>query len=200
MSNTGPAALTNLSAADTLPSNFNYATGSLKTGSNCATATTAETQGCDDPDPASIFGAAAKVCEDLKIGFVELRQPGPNGTFGATDVPQQDALIRSIYSGPLVLNSDYTAAEAEADVVSGRGDAMKQWTAAHGYSPTSFKGQLEYLWHELNHSESNALGKLRQTSSPYDAGMAFCRYFERPAVISPARGQAAERFYRESLS
>jgi 2,4-dienoyl-CoA reductase-like NADH-dependent reductase (Old Yellow Enzyme family) len=83
-----------------------------------------ETQGCDDPDPASIFGAAAKVCEDLKIGFVELRQPGPNGTFGATDVPQQDALIRSIYSGPLVLNSDYTAAEAEADVVSGRCDAI----------------------------------------------------------------------------
>ena len=80
----------------------------------------------------------------------------------------------------------------------GRGSAMKQWTAAHGYSPTSFKGQLEYLWHELNHSESNALGKLRATSSPYDAGMAFCRYFERPAYINPARGQAAERFYRES--
>lgn len=82
----------------------------------------------------------------------------------------------------------------------GRGDAMKRWTAAHGYSPTSFRGQLEYLWHELNNSERNALGKLRQTSSPYDAGMSFCRYFERPAVISPARGQAAERFYRESLS
>ena len=82
----------------------------------------------------------------------------------------------------------------------GRGDAMKRWTAANGYSPTSFKGQLEYLWHELNNGESNALGKLRATSSPYDAGMAFCRYFERPAYIDPARGQAAERFYRESLS
>ena len=33
----------------------------------------------------------------------------------------------------------------------------------------------------------------------YDAGMAFCRYFERPAVINPARGDAAQRFYRESL-
>jgi hypothetical protein len=30
--------------------------------------------------------------------------------------------------------------------------------------------------------------------------MAFCRYFERPAVIDPARGRDAERFYRESLS
>jgi LysM repeat protein len=80
----------------------------------------------------------------------------------------------------------------------GRGSAMKQWTVAQGYSSTSFKGQLEYLWHELNHSESNALSKLRASSTPYDAGMAFCRYFERPAVINPARGQAADRFYRES--
>jgi LysM repeat protein len=81
----------------------------------------------------------------------------------------------------------------------GRGAAMKSWTSAHGYSTTSFKGQLEYLWHELNTSESYALGKLRATHSPYDAGMAFCRYFERPAVISPARGQAAQRFYEQSL-
>lgn len=77
----------------------------------------------------------------------------------------------------------------------GRGTAMKQWTAAHGYSPTSFKGQLEYLWHELNHGESYALGKLRATTNAYDAGMAFCRYFERPAYINPARGQAAQRYY-----
>jgi LysM repeat protein len=82
----------------------------------------------------------------------------------------------------------------------GRGAAMKQWTVANGYSSTSFKGQLEYLWHELNTGESYALGKLRATGTAYDAGMAFCRYFERPAVINPARGQAAERFFQDSLS
>ena len=82
----------------------------------------------------------------------------------------------------------------------GRGAAMKSWTQAHGYSTTSFKGQLEYLWHELNAGESYALGKLRATRTAYDAGMAFCRYFERPAVINPARGQAAQRFYQESLN
>lgn len=83
-----------------------------------------DSQGCDDSDPASIFGAAAQVCQDLGLAFVELRQPGPDGTFGQTEVPQQDALIRSIYKGPLVLNSDYTAAEAAADVASGRCDAV----------------------------------------------------------------------------
>ncbi len=62
--------------------------------------------------------------QELGVGFLELRQPGPDGTFGRTDVPKQDALIRSIYTGPLVLNSDYTAAEADADVSSGRCDAV----------------------------------------------------------------------------
>jgi 2,4-dienoyl-CoA reductase-like NADH-dependent reductase (Old Yellow Enzyme family) len=81
-------------------------------------------QGCDDSDPASIFGEAARVLQDLKVGFVELRQPGPDGTFGQTDVPMQDGLIRSIYTGPLILNSDYDAASAEADVASGRCDAI----------------------------------------------------------------------------
>lgn len=81
----------------------------------------------------------------------------------------------------------------------GRGDAMKSWTRAHGYSSTSFKGQLEYLWHELNNSERNALNHLRGSTNAYDAGMNFQRYFERPAQINPARGQAARDFYNESL-
>ncbi|MEW5738304.1 MAG: phage tail tip lysozyme [Myxococcota bacterium] len=81
----------------------------------------------------------------------------------------------------------------------GRGNAMKQWTVAHGYSSTSFRGQLEFLWHELNNNERYAMSKLRATTNAYDAGMAFCRYFERPAYINPARGQAAQRFYQESL-
>jgi 2,4-dienoyl-CoA reductase-like NADH-dependent reductase (Old Yellow Enzyme family) len=83
-----------------------------------------ETQGCDDSEPAATFAAAAQVSEDLGIAFVELRQPGPNGTFGQTDVPQQDGVVRAAYSGVLILNSDYDAAQAEADVASGRCDAI----------------------------------------------------------------------------
>lgn len=83
-----------------------------------------ETQGCDDSDPAATFGAAARVAQDLGIAFLELREPGPEGTFGQTDVPPQSPLIRSIYSGPLVLNSDYDAARAAADIDAGRCDAV----------------------------------------------------------------------------
>ena len=83
-----------------------------------------ETQGCDDSDPAATFGAATKVIEELGLAFLELREPGPDGTFGATDVPKQSPLIRSLYSGPLVLNSDYDAAQAVADVEAGKCDAI----------------------------------------------------------------------------
>ncbi|MGB7373859.1 alkene reductase [Pontixanthobacter sp.] len=83
-----------------------------------------ETQGADDSDPAALFGAAARVIEELGVGFLELRQPGPEGTFGRTDVPKQDPVIRKIYTGPLVLNSDYSAEEGAADIESGRADAI----------------------------------------------------------------------------
>ncbi len=83
-----------------------------------------ETQGVDDSDPATTFGEAAKVIEELGLAFLELREPGPDGTFGATDVPKQSPMIRGIYSGPLILNSDYDAEKANADVESGKADAI----------------------------------------------------------------------------
>ncbi len=81
-------------------------------------------QGCDDSDPASVFGAAAWVCEDLGIAFIELREPGPEGTFGKTDVPRQSPLIRKGYDGVLILNSDYDAAAAAAVIAAGKCDAI----------------------------------------------------------------------------
>ncbi|NVD44959.1 alkene reductase [Qipengyuania atrilutea] len=83
-----------------------------------------ETQGCDDSDPAATFGAAAQVAQDLGIAFLELRQPGPDGTYGSTEVPQQDDVIRGIYKGALILNSDYDAKAAVNDIENGRCDAV----------------------------------------------------------------------------
>lgn len=83
-----------------------------------------ESQGCNDSNPATTFGAAARVIEQLGLAFLELREPGPEGTFGRTDVPQQSPLIRLLYSGKLILNSDYTADSADADVASGKCDAV----------------------------------------------------------------------------
>lgn len=83
-----------------------------------------ETQGCDDSDPAATFGAAAKVVEELGLAFLELREPGPEGTFGNTEVPKQSPLIRQLYTGPLVLNSDYSPEQAVTEIGTGHCDAV----------------------------------------------------------------------------
>ena len=83
-----------------------------------------ETQGCDDISPADTFGAAAGVAEELGTAYLELRQPGVDGTFGQTGVPKQGTMIRDIFTGPLIFNSDYAGEDATRDVRLGRCDAI----------------------------------------------------------------------------
>ena len=84
-----------------------------------------DSQGVDDSDPQSVFIPAAKALSEIGIGFLELREPGPDGTFGRTDVPKLSPQIREVFSGPLVLNSDYTTAEAaQAELDRGIADSI----------------------------------------------------------------------------
>jgi 2,4-dienoyl-CoA reductase-like NADH-dependent reductase (Old Yellow Enzyme family) len=84
-----------------------------------------ESQGVNDSNPKGLFTAAAKILSDIGIGFLELREPGPEGTFGRTDVPRQSPAIRDVFTGPLVVNSDYFTAEAAQAVIdSGVADAV----------------------------------------------------------------------------
>ena len=84
-----------------------------------------ESQGVDDSNPHALFTAAAKALDAIGIAFLELREPGPDGTFGRTDVPKLSPAIRQVFSGPLVLNSDYTTVEAAQIVLdNGTADAI----------------------------------------------------------------------------
>lgn len=83
-----------------------------------------DTQGVDDSAPEKLFPAAAAALSELGIAFLELREPGPDGTFGRTDVPKQSPAIRKAFSGPLILNSDYTVTLAEEAIASGVADAI----------------------------------------------------------------------------
>lgn len=84
-----------------------------------------ESQGVDDSNPAALFTAAARVLAEIGISFLELREPGPDGTFGRTDVPRLSPEIRQVFTGPLVVNSDYfTADAAQAALDSGVADAV----------------------------------------------------------------------------
>ena len=91
-----------------------------------------ETQGVDDSNPTPLFTALAARLDALGIAFLELREPGPDGTFGRTDVPRQSPAIRQVFHQPLVLNSDLTAESGQALLDAGAADAVsfgRPWIA-----------------------------------------------------------------------
>jgi N-ethylmaleimide reductase len=83
-----------------------------------------ESQGVDDSNQAELFPAAAAALDRLGIVFLELREPGPDGTFGKSDRPSVAPLIRKAFKGVLVLNSDYDLPRGEAALASGAADAI----------------------------------------------------------------------------
>ena len=83
-----------------------------------------DSQGVDDSNQAELFPAAAAALDRLGIVFLELREPGPEGTFGKSDRPPVAPLIRKAFKGILVLNSDYDLARGQAALQSGAADAI----------------------------------------------------------------------------
>lgn len=83
-----------------------------------------DTQGTDDSNPVPLFREAARVLSDIGIAFLELREPGPDGTFGKASVPPVSPHIREAFTGPLVLNSDYDGASGQRELDEGRADAI----------------------------------------------------------------------------
>ncbi len=81
-------------------------------------------QGVIDSDPESVFVPAAAALSRIGIAFLELREPGPDGSFGRADQPKLSPVIRPIFKGPLVVNSDYRADDAQAVLDSGVADAV----------------------------------------------------------------------------
>lgn len=83
-----------------------------------------ETQGCEDSDPEALFTAAAASLARIGIAFLELREPGPEGTFGKSDVPPVAPAIRKVFPAPLILNSDFGPERAQAILEAGQADAI----------------------------------------------------------------------------
>ena len=78
----------------------------------------------NDSDPVATFTAAARVLSEIGIAFLELREPGFDGTFGKAEVDPVHPFIRKAFDGPLVLNSDYRLANAQAVLDAGQADAI----------------------------------------------------------------------------
>jgi 2,4-dienoyl-CoA reductase-like NADH-dependent reductase (Old Yellow Enzyme family) len=78
----------------------------------------------NDSDPYSLFPAAAAALSEIGIAFLELREPGPEGTFGKAEVDPVHPHIRKAFAGPLVLNSDYGLKRGQAALDADEADAI----------------------------------------------------------------------------
>lgn len=80
--------------------------------------------GVDDSNQDALFTAAAEGLAPIGLAFLELHEVGPHGTLGASTRPQVAPLIRRVFRGPLVLNSDYSQATGQFILESGQADAI----------------------------------------------------------------------------
>ena len=83
-----------------------------------------EVQGANDSDNAALFTAAAGALEALSVPWIELREPGPQSTFIAVDEPPVSPAMRRVFSGKIVLNSDYDGPSGAARMAQGVADAI----------------------------------------------------------------------------
>jgi 2,4-dienoyl-CoA reductase-like NADH-dependent reductase (Old Yellow Enzyme family) len=81
-------------------------------------------QGVEDSDPAAVVLPAARELDRIGIAFLELREQGPDGTFGSTEQPKVSPKLRPVFGRPLVLNQDFDRERAIEAVSSGAADAV----------------------------------------------------------------------------
>nr|WP_321985602.1 alkene reductase [uncultured Lichenicoccus sp.] len=81
-------------------------------------------QGVEDSDPEALFTAAATELGRFGLAFLELREPGPHGTFGRAAHPPVAPAMQRAFGGKLVLNADYDGESGQAVLDEGRADAI----------------------------------------------------------------------------
>ena len=80
--------------------------------------------GVGDSDGQALFTAAAMEMERIGLPWIEMREPGPQSTFRPTDEPPVSPAMRQVYSGKIILNSDYRLESGQAKLDEGIADAI----------------------------------------------------------------------------
>ena len=81
-------------------------------------------QGVEDSDPLALFTALAARLEDLKVPWIELREAHRPTSAGAIPTAPVSPAMRPIYSGAILLNSDYDGPTARARMEEGIADGI----------------------------------------------------------------------------
>jgi 2,4-dienoyl-CoA reductase-like NADH-dependent reductase (Old Yellow Enzyme family) len=81
-------------------------------------------QGVEDSDPIPLFAALADRLEELKVPWIELREPAQPTSAGAVPTSPVSPAMRARYSGKILINSDYDWNDAWARVSAGTADGV----------------------------------------------------------------------------
>jgi 2,4-dienoyl-CoA reductase-like NADH-dependent reductase (Old Yellow Enzyme family) len=81
-------------------------------------------QGVEDGDPIALFEAVAKRLQELKLPWIELREPRRPTSAGAIPTEPVSPTMRRRYSGKILINSDYDWADAGESVAAGTADGV----------------------------------------------------------------------------
>ena len=81
-------------------------------------------QGIDDCDPLALFKAVAEKLEELKVPWIELREAHQPTSAGSIPTEPVSPAMRSLYSGKILLNSDYDGPSSRERMAEGIADGI----------------------------------------------------------------------------
>jgi N-ethylmaleimide reductase len=82
------------------------------------------TQGVEDSDPLQLFTALAERLEELQVPWIELREAHQPTSAGAIPTEPVSPAMRPLYSGRILLNSDYDGPSARERLAEGVADGI----------------------------------------------------------------------------
>src|SRR4051812_25054043 len=81
-------------------------------------------QGVEDSDPIPLFEAVARRLDELKVPWIELREPRLATSTGVVPTPLVSPHMRPLYSGKIAINNDSDWTDAHRRVIDGEADAI----------------------------------------------------------------------------
>jgi N-ethylmaleimide reductase len=81
-------------------------------------------QGVEDSDPIPLYASLADRLEELKVPWIELREPTQPTSAGAVPTAPVSPAMRPRYSGKILINSDYDWKDAWDRVAKGQADGV----------------------------------------------------------------------------
>ena len=81
-------------------------------------------QGVEDSDPVTLYVELAKLLEELKVPWIELREPYKPTSSGSVPTAPVSPAMRKHYSGKIVINSDHDWTDARHRIEGGHADAV----------------------------------------------------------------------------